>query len=371
MVKPVVLCVDDEKPVLESIKEQLRSSLDNDYIIETAESGPDALDIIDELSADGLEVGVIISDQIMPEMKGDELLKIVHCRSPRTLKILLTGQADAEAVGSAVNHANLYRYLSKPWQMTDFLMTVKEALRSYIQDKKLEEQNLELQKINQTLEELNVSLEQKVIERTAELTTANSKLLQEIVERERAENALKLANIELTRLTNLDGLTHIANRRRFDEYLDAQWDVHENANCWLSLILCDIDQFKEFNDTYGHQLGDECLKKVAQALNQAMKEDGTDLVARYGGEEFAVILPNTNPDRGNQMAEMIRQHVSALKIPHRSSSVYDYVTLSVGLATTKSFLNLSRETFVELTDQALYKAKQQGRNQVVSKVVEL
>lgn len=370
MVKPVVLCVDDEKPVLESIKEQLRSSLDGDYIIETAESGPDALDIIDDLSAEGLEVGVIISDQIMPEMKGDELLKIVHCRSPRTLKILLTGQADAEAVGSAVNHANLYRYLSKPWQMTDFLMTVKEALRSYAQDKKLEEQNIELQKINQTLEELNVSLEQKVIERTAELTHANSKLLQEITERERAEKALKAANAELTRLTNLDGLTHIANRRRFDEYLEVQWDVHENAGCWLSLILCDIDQFKEFNDTYGHQLGDECLKKVAQAITQTIKDE-TDLAARYGGEEFAVILPKTSPDRGHQMAEMIRQQVSALKIPHRSSSVYDYVTLSVGLATTKSFLNLSRETFIDLTDQALYKAKQQGRNQVVSKIVEL
>lgn len=162
MSKLVILCVDDEKIVLDSLKEQLRSRLEGGYMIETAESGADALELIEELAEDDLELAVVISDQIMPEMKGDELLKTVHEKCPRTLKILLTGQADAQAVGNAVNSANLYRYISKPWQATDLTLTVKGALRSYNQGKQLEEQNEILQKTNQELAELNRSYERFV-----------------------------------------------------------------------------------------------------------------------------------------------------------------------------------------------------------------
>ncbi len=162
MSKLAILCVDDEKIVLDSLKEQLRAQFESDVMIETAESGMDALEIIEELAEDDLELGVIISDQIMPEMKGDELLKAVHEMLPRTLKILLTGQADAQAVGNAVNSANLYRYIAKPWQATDLVLTVKEALRSYKRDKQLEEQNLELQHINEALESLNRAYERFV-----------------------------------------------------------------------------------------------------------------------------------------------------------------------------------------------------------------
>ena len=157
MTNLVVLCVDDETTVLESLTEQLRRNLEYDFEIETAESGEEALEIIEEFRADKMEVAVIISDQIMPRMKGDELLIDVHAQYPQILTVMLTGQANAQAVGNAVNAANLYRYIAKPWEETDLILTVKEALRSYLQDQKLQQQN-------EKLKRLNTSLEQKVEE---------------------------------------------------------------------------------------------------------------------------------------------------------------------------------------------------------------
>ena len=155
MTNLVILCVDDEATVLESIKEQLRRNLEDSYEIETAESGEEALEIIEEFEEDSMEVALVISDQIMPRMKGDELLIDVHAQHPKILTVMLTGQANAQAVGNAVNAANLYRYIPKPWDETDLILTVKEALRSYRQEQQLEKQNKELKK-------LNTSLEQKV-----------------------------------------------------------------------------------------------------------------------------------------------------------------------------------------------------------------
>ena len=152
MKKSAILCVDDEKVVLVSLKNQLKRHLENQYTIETAESGEDALEIFQELLEEQIDVPVILSDQIMPGMKGDELLKQIHTFAPRTLKILLTGQANAEAVGNAVNYANLYRYIAKPWEQADLNLTVAEAIRSYFQDKQLEEQNQKLQQLNQELQ---------------------------------------------------------------------------------------------------------------------------------------------------------------------------------------------------------------------------
>jgi signal transduction histidine kinase len=161
--------VDDEKIILSSLKEQLKRRFGENYGVETVESGEEALEIIDELHEDTIDLPVVIADQIMPGMKGDELLREIHTLAPKTLKIMLTGQANADAVGNAVNQANLYRYIAKPWQETDLTLTVNEALRSYFQDKKLEEQNAQLQHLNRQLEQWNETLEQQVRDRTAEL----------------------------------------------------------------------------------------------------------------------------------------------------------------------------------------------------------
>jgi class 3 adenylate cyclase/FixJ family two-component response regulator len=155
MSNPTILCVDDEKIVLVSLKQQLRRLFGHDYAIETAESGDEALEIAEELFEDGIELPLIISDQIMPGMKGDELLAEVHALSPKTLTIMLTGQANVNAVGSAVNHANLYRYIAKPWEQADLGLTVTEAVRSYFQDKALDEQNDILQQLHRNLKQLN------------------------------------------------------------------------------------------------------------------------------------------------------------------------------------------------------------------------
>lgn len=165
-----IICVDDEVVVLESLIEQLKRNLSSFDIfeIEAAESAEEALDVIEEFEEENIEVALVISDHIMPKMKGDELLISIHKKYPNILTIMMTGQADVGAVGNAVNEANLYRYISKPWEETDLILTVKEALRSYVQDRRLEEQNQELRALNE-------SLEQKVRERTAELRAAQEK----------------------------------------------------------------------------------------------------------------------------------------------------------------------------------------------------
>lgn len=155
MNKPLIICVDDESIVLESLELELRKTLGGDYLIEIAESGEEALELIQELIDAKHEVALVISDHIMPNMKGDEFLRRVHALSPKTLKIMLTGQANLDAVTNAINYAKLYRYISKPWQSEDLKLTVTEAIYSYIQDKKLAQQNIKLQQMNQELAQLN------------------------------------------------------------------------------------------------------------------------------------------------------------------------------------------------------------------------
>jgi PAS domain S-box-containing protein len=148
MIKQVIICVDDETSVLRSLKAELKKAVGNDYFIEIAEGGEEALELVEELLEKGHEVPLVISDYIMPDMKGDELLKRVHQLSPKTLKVMLTGQADIEAVTNAINYAKLYRYIAKPWQSEDLRLTVTEAIYSYLQDKKLALKNAKLQQLN-------------------------------------------------------------------------------------------------------------------------------------------------------------------------------------------------------------------------------
>lgn len=176
MNKKAIICVDDERMVLISLRDQLIGYLGNEYNIELAESAEEALELFQELQEEEFEIPLLIADQIMPGMKGDELLIEIYSQYPKTLKILLTGQASGEAVGNAVNFANLYRYIAKPWDEADLKLTVGEAIRSYFQDKQVSKQNEELQKVNIELQQLNASLEQKVAERTVELAKAEAEL---------------------------------------------------------------------------------------------------------------------------------------------------------------------------------------------------
>jgi diguanylate cyclase (GGDEF)-like protein len=162
----------------------------------------------------------------------------------------------------------------------------------------------------------------------------------------------------------IDGLTQIANRRRFDEYLFQEWGRHIRMQQPLSLLICDVDHFKLYNDGQGHQAGDECLKIVAKAINQCYRAG--DLVARYGGEEFAMVLPLTNRAGAVQVAERVRAAVAAAALPHPASLVGDRVTVSIGVAciTPQPHGPSDARTLIQQADRHLYLAKHLGRNQV-------
>ncbi|HEY9848392.1 MAG TPA: PAS domain S-box protein [Leptolyngbyaceae cyanobacterium] len=177
---------------------------------------------------------------------------------------------------------------------------------------------------------------------------------------------LEMANQELHRLACLDGLTQVANRRSFDEYMQREWRRLCREKAPLALILCDIDYFKNYNDTYGHPAGDECLKKVANAIQKSVKRPA-DFVARYGGEEFAIVLPNTNAEGAMKVAEKIRSYVTELEIDHGASLVSKYITLSLGVAVTVPTITYSLKQLIYLADLGLYEAKSQGRNRAVLK----
>lgn len=173
--------------------------------------------------------------------------------------------------------------------------------------------------------------------------------------------ALQIANQQLERLANLDGLTQVANRRRFDEHLELEWKRLERESAPLSLILCDIDYFKQYNDFYGHQTGDICLKQVAKAIEKSLKRPG-DFVARYGGEEFVVILPNTNFEGASYVAKLIQTDIEKLNINHAQSSVSAHITLSLGIGSVVPTSDTSGSALIAAADKALYEAKRKGRN---------
>lgn len=173
--------------------------------------------------------------------------------------------------------------------------------------------------------------------------------------REQAENLRSLAFI--------DGLTGIANRRRMDEYLADEFKRAKRNHSPLSIVMLDIDYFKQFNDTYGHQSGDFCLQRVANVIKATLHRPA-DLVARYGGEEFAIILPDTSFSGAVILAEELRKNIEVLAIAHESSLVSPHITLSIGISKAQSYNNISEATLLSQADQALYQAKTEGRNRV-------
>ncbi|WP_445241703.1 ATP-binding protein [Microcoleus vaginatus] len=158
MKKPVIVCIDDEPDVLNSLKIELKKVIGDQCIIETAEGGADALELLADLQADEYEIALVLSDYIMPDIKGDELLRRIHENSPETLTIMLTGQADLEALSNAIKYAKLYRYIPKPWQNEDLKLTVVEAVHSYLQDQKLTDEIHKRQEVNEELKLVNEAL---------------------------------------------------------------------------------------------------------------------------------------------------------------------------------------------------------------------
>jgi len=199
------------------------------------------------------------------------------------------------------------------------------------------------------MEEYREHLEDQVAKRTQELTLANKKL---------------------EKLANLDGLTGIANRRVFDDDLRKEWRRAKRQKTVMSLLMCDVDFFKNYNDSYGHLAGDECLRKVASTMQNLFQRAG-DLVTRYGGEEFAIILPGV-PYRGiTKVAEQLRLAITQLGIKHLRPDGSSIVTISIGGVTVQPDVEISEQDIVDQADKALYQAKQNGRNISVTKEIKL
>ncbi|MET0009208.1 MAG: sensor domain-containing diguanylate cyclase [Candidatus Thiodiazotropha sp. 6PLUC4] len=190
-------------------------------------------------------------------------------------------------------------------------------------------------------------------------------IFRDITSRLASDRALQEANKKLQELARIDGLTGIANRRSFDELLENSWYDHTRSGEELSLIMVDIDYFKYYNDSYGHQAGDECIKQVTRALSESLFRRN-DRLARYGGEEFVLVLTNTNSHGAMLVAERLRKAVETLQIKHEHSNVSDWVTISIGVATIMPSYEMKSQSLLRQADEALYQAKAEGRNRCIA-----
>lgn len=278
----------------------LAEALRVDYRVKVATSGQAALDLIDKQGAPDL----VLLDVMMPRMDGFEVC-IRLKKNPATMQIpviFVTAKNEAadEEFGLKLGAVD---YIAKPFH----LPIVKARVQNHL--------------------------------------------------------TLKLKTDLLESMAMLDGLTNIPNRRRFDEALDVEWKRALRSASSLAIIMLDIDFFKNYNDRYGHGVGDTCLKKVASALAATVSRPG-DLVARYGGEEFVVLLPDTGTEGARLLAESLCNQIEALQIPHEYSGASSWVTVSVGYAAVTPGQDGKESVLLDAADQMLYRAKELGRNRV-------
>jgi two-component system chemotaxis family response regulator WspR len=314
--KGMVLLVDDQAFVAEAVRRALAGehSLDFHYCANPAE----ALKV-----AETTRATVILQDLVMPGMDGLELVR-QYRENPRTrdIPIIVLSSKEEPVVKSAAFAAGANDYLVKLPDTIELIARIRYHSRSYV--------NL-LQR-NEAYRALRQS-QQKLLE----------------------------TNLELQRLTNMDGLTGLSNRRYFDEYLSIEWRRAARDQVGLGLLMIDVDNFKPYNDTYGHVAGDEVLRRVANSI-KACCARASDLAARFGGEEFAMVLPGTSPVGLRLLGERVRMMVEALSLPHSGSATGPVITVSIGGATLLAKAGESATQLVEAADLALYSAKRNGRN---------
>lgn len=325
--RDVVLIVDDNPTNLGVLFEYLHNT---DFKVLVAEDGRGALEGVSHYTPD-----IILLDIMMPGLDGFETCRRLKANeATKDIPVIfMTALSDTtnKVQGFKVGAVD---YVTKPFQYEELLARINTHLTLRKLQKQLQEQNEKLQK--------------------------------EVEERQRAEAELQRANRELYRLSVLDELTQLANRRRFDQYLQEIWLELKQARSPLSLIFSDIDRFKEYNDAYGHQAGDHCLHQIGKAIRRAVRRPD-ELAARYGGEEFAILLPDTELEEAVRVAQCMQNQVAQLAIQHAPTAQQKYVTLSLGVTSAVPGPQFSPDLFIAMADKALYKAKAQGRDQIVVK----
>ncbi len=323
--RAVVLLVDDQAMVAEAIRRMLVDEQDIEFhycsdpraAIQTAIS---------------LNATIILQDLVMPEIDGMMLVRFYRANpASRDIPIIVLSSKDDPSIKSEAFSNGANDYLVKLPNKVELIARIRAHSRSYMAQAERDAAYQALRDLQRQLENSNAQLEE--------------------------------SNRELHRLSSLDGLTGIANRRQFDKMLDQEWQ-RALRNCTeLSLIMIDIDYFKMYNDTYGHQAGDDCLKTVALALDRIVHRP-SDVVARYGGEEFALILPETDAQGALRVAEKMRDTVARLNIRHEASKVTNKISLSIGVASMNPRGGENPDMLLAASDDALYRAKHAGRNRV-------
>ncbi len=312
-----VMLVDDQAIVGEALRRMLEDESDIDYHFCN-----DPTKAVEEALA--FQPTVILQDLVMPDIDGLMLLKFFRA-NPQTkpIPIIVLSTKEDPKIKSDAFELNATDYLVKFPDKLEVIARIRAHTRGFLAQQQRDE-------AYRALHELQKELEVK--------------------------------NAELERLSSLDGLTGIFNRRVFDNFIDNEWMRAARDRNPVSLILIDIDHFKTYNDNYGHQGGDDCLRRVAQELASKVNRS-SDLVARYGGEEFVVVMPGTDQEGAVNIAKVLCRGIDALKLPHDYSSVTDHVTISLGVATMVPTADVPPKALIVKADEALYLAKEQGRNQ--------
>ncbi len=317
--KITVLLIDDQPMVAEAVRLALSGEADIDF--HYCANPNKAMKI-----ANRIKPTIILQDLIMPEINGLMMVKFfrVNQQTADVPIIILSSREESDTKREAFA-AGVNDYLVKLPDKIELIARIRSHSQAYINQKQKEEAFLALQESQRQLHEANVALE---------------------------------------KLSSLDGLTNIANRRKFDYTLRQEWNRAMRNSSSISLIMLDIDFFKLYNDAYGHQGGDETLKAIACILKDMENRPG-DLASRYGGEEFALILPETVLSGAAEIAYAVLDRVRAKRIRHKSSSICDILTVSIGVAIMTPPRDSQPDILIAAADKVLYQAKNNGRNQVV------
>ncbi len=269
---------------------------------------------------------LIISDIIMPKVDGYELCRYIQdSKHLQDIPVMMiTGKSNLDKLKKSFAEGAM-DFISKPIQEIELHARVRSLLRLKFEMARRKQHEQELVKLTNRLKEKNQILE---------------------------------------RLSHIDSLTGIANRRYFEEVFAKEWKQAIRSKTNFSMLLADVDFFKSFNDTYGHQAGDQCLKQIVASLESALKRPN-DFIARYGGEEFIVLLPDTSNKGSQKLAELMREKVIDLAIPHEKSDVCEWVTISIGIASILPTMSNDSSDLITYADKALYSAKKSGRNRVM------
>lgn len=273
------------------------------------------------------EIDLVLMDVVLPDINGLEAVeKFKQNEVCQDIPVLaITAQDEPETIKEAFE-SGCVDYISKPLNKIELLARVDLALR-----------------LKNTVDELR---------------NKNQQL-------EQARSKLEDANERLTELSYEDSLTGLGNKRKFNEKLNREWERLAREDSPLSLVMIDIDNFKAYNDRYGHEAGDEVLKKVGEKISEAVRRPA-DTAARYGGEEFILVLPDTEMEGGLKVAEDLRAEVEELEITHEAAENGSVLTISLGVATAVPDRDQKNRKLVKQADSELYRAKSQGRNRVCS-----